>query len=759
MQLSMRSLRLRTWLTILAAGCIILSLSLAGLVGWLDWTEQKRQTTDSFVATSRAILGAVDREIDQATALARGLSASLALAKGDMAEFDREARGAAAPYDYFVAVIAVGDGRHLVNTQLPAGELPDIRADPGFLRDGTLAGAMTVKPLARSLASGKWVVGVRVPVRIGGAVTYLVDIVIPAAIFQKVIDEQRFPKDWQSVVFDNAWTIVARLVEPEKWVGNTGAMSELQHDPSPVITGEARLLGGDYFLTAWVKSPRFGWTASIGIPVYSLFWQSFPQLALIVILTFAVCFVSIATVGLFTVRLVRSIQKLALASNSLGRDEPIDMPRFFVKELDCVGEAIAEAGHRLSTHRRMLEDKIREVSDELRREAEERVNAEVTMTRMQRLESLGQLTGGVAHDFNNLLTVVIAQSERILFAAKANESITQMATSILKVAERGAHLTAQLLAFSRRQNLKPDTVSVHRLLGELGDLLRRAAGEAITVSISADPDLWPSLVDAAQFEAAIINLVVNARDAMPAGGLLAIESRNEALSEADAALLDLAPGEYVVISVIDTGVGMSPETQQRCFEPFYTTKDVGKGTGLGLSQVYGFVRQSHGMATVESAPGCGTTVAIYLPRAYGEPEQKAVRVESVAPAGNGRVVLVVEDQEDVRELLESYLAECGYSTLSAADGVQARQLLESSNRIEVMLTDVVMPNGLDGITLGRIARELRPELKVVLMSGYSRQTRREEDFLFIEKPFRQAELAKLVADSLRDCEPTHSAAC
>ena len=327
-----------------------------------------------------------------------------------------------------------------------------------------------------------------------------------------------------------------------------------------------------------------------------------------------------------------------------------------------------------------LERRVAERTRALEAETAERRRLQALAQQAQRLEAIGQLTGGVAHDFNNLLTVIIAQAESIIRAAPDNERVLGMAKSVHRVAERGAQLTAQLLAFSRRQLLRPEHVVLQRLMLATGDLVRRVIGEAITVEIDADPTIWPLLVDPAQFESAIVNLAANARDAMPGGGRLKIAMRNAAVTEAEALHLDLPSGDYVIVSVSDTGEGMSPEVQQRCFEPFYTTKDVGKGTGLGLSQVYGFARQSGGTATVESAEGNGTTISLYLPRTNTEPEEAAPTSEAVAVSGRNRMVLIVEDQADVREIIEKWLRELNYRVLVSADGIEARDPRERRAR-------------------------------------------------------------------------------
>ncbi|HEX6843177.1 MAG TPA: response regulator, partial [Stellaceae bacterium] len=416
-------------------------------------------------------------------------------------------------------------------------------------------------------------------------------------------------------------------------------------------------------------------------------------------------------------------------------------------------QAIAASERRLRELNESLERMVDERSRALHAEMVERQKIEAALQQAQRLEAIGQLTGGVAHDFNNLLTVVIGQTESIAAVAADDQRIKRMAASAQRAAERGAQLTNQLLSFSGRQQLKPVTLSVDKLIRSVGDLVRRTIGETITVEISVDPELWRSHLDPAQFESAVLNLAINARDAMPGGGRLVIDGRNVSIGDSEARRLDLSAGDYVITSVSDSGSGMTAEVRRRAFEPFYTTKDIGKGTGLGLSQIYGFVRQSGGTATIDSAPDQGTTVALYLPRAHVPASEERDAAGRREPRrGGGKTILVVEDQADVREMLEASLRGLDYRVVTAADGVEARRLLESSEPIDLLLTDVVMPRGVSGLDLAEDARRLRPELKIVLISGYLRDNQSRltgaADLTFLEKPFLQAQLADTVASAL-----------
>jgi signal transduction histidine kinase len=310
------------------------------------------------------------------------------------------------------------------------------------------------------------------------------------------------------------------------------------------------------------------------------------------------------------------------------------------------------------------------------------------------MEAVGQLTGGVAHDFNNLLTVVLGNVDMLTHRAEDEAKRARRIDAVRQAAERGRDLTHQLLAFSRRQHLSPLTLDARILIHDFTPLIRQAVGEAVTLELLAPDDALPVHVDRTHLETALLNLAVNARDAMPEGGVLTIESRRD--------------GEAVLIEVRDTGAGMAPEVSERVFEPFFTTKDVGKGSGLGLSQVYGFVNQSNGQVSVVSALGKGTTFRLRLPLAKGVLDRPAEVAAGVEPVGGNERLLLVEDEPTVRELSVEMLRSLGYQVLTAANAAEAQVILEQDPDIDLLFSDVVMPGGVSGVGLARAARELRP---------------------------------------------------
>lgn len=374
----------------------------------------------------------------------------------------------------------------------------------------------------------------------------------------------------------------------------------------------------------------------------------------------------------------------------------------------------------------------------------------------QRLEAVGQLTGGIAHDFNNLLTVILGNAEMLEESLDDDSGLVQLAGMIRNAAGRGAELTNRLLAFARRQTLDPEPVDVNDMIAGLDHLLRRTLGEDIELEIIRDKDPGPALADAAQLESALLNLCLNARDAMPEGGKLSIEMANVTLDDnRTVGAADVESGQYVMVAVSDTGVGMDDETLTQAFEPFFTTKDNSKGSGLGLSMVYGYARQSNGHVHIDSAPGRGTTVRMYLPQAESQ-ARKSEKVEMEShPEGRARNerILVVEDNDMVRRHVEQQLIHLGYRVVCAADGAEALEIFRKDGAFNLLLTDVIMPGAMSGRELSDRVNEIDPDLPVLYTSGYTEDAivqdgRLERGVQLLRKPYRREELAAKVRKAL-----------
>jgi PAS domain S-box-containing protein len=396
---------------------------------------------------------------------------------------------------------------------------------------------------------------------------------------------------------------------------------------------------------------------------------------------------------------------------------------------------------------------IRDVTDAKAREDQ--------LRQLQRMDAIGRLTGGVAHDFNNLLAIIQGNSELIQNQLEKGSEAAEMAEDVIGAADRGAELVRRLLAFARMQHLEPEAVDLNVRLTNILGMLQRSLGETVHVRVNAATGLWPATVDPTQVDDALVNLAINARDAMPKGGTLTIETQNVALDEDYAAHhVEVVPGDYVMLAVSDTGTGMSPEVIARAFEPFFTTKHEGQGTGLGLSQVFGWVKQSGGHIKIYSEVGYGTTLKLYLPRAAALSAEKPAAPELSTPSGD-ETILVVEDNPNVRKTVLRQLHDLGYHAIEADSGTAALELVRGGAKFDLLLTDVIMPGGITGYQLAEELRETRPELKVLFTSGYTElavsteQCARRDALL--SKPYRKQDLGRAVRaalDQVRVAETT-----
>ena len=453
------------------------------------------------------------------------------------------------------------------------------------------------------------------------------------------------------------------------------------------------------------------------------------------------------------------------------------LPIRFERELVATGRHLELAAFRIEpasrrqvavlfqdiTARKRAETEIQNLNETLEaRIAEaiaERKQAEEALRQSQKMEAVGQLTGGIAHDFNNLLTGIIGSLE--LLETRLRQGRTSELNRYVAVAQgaskRAAALTHRLLAFSRRQTLDAQPTDVNRLVTGIEELIRRTVGPQITLEVVTAVGLWPALLDASQLESSLLNPCINARDAMPEGGRITIETANKWLDDHTARERDLPPGQYLSLCVTDTGTGMTSDVSARAFDPFFTTKPLGQGTGLGLSMVYGFVRQSGGQVRIYSEVGTGTTMCLYFPRHYGSPDESTTSTTSATAAArrSGKTILIVDDEPSVRMLVTEVLEEHGYSGIEASDGPSGLRILESDAKIDLLITDVGLPGGLNGRQLADAARVSRPELKVLFITGYAENAiigsgQLAPGMRVLTKPFVMTSLAERIAEMIGD---------
>lgn len=410
----------------------------------------------------------------------------------------------------------------------------------------------------------------------------------------------------------------------------------------------------------------------------------------------------------------------------------------------------------LEHHARELEQRVKERTAALEAEIARREEAQAQLVQSQRMEAFGQLTGGVAHDFNNLLTIISGNLE-LLAPELESERARMHLRRAVDAGEMASRLTSRLLTFARRRRLEPRVLDLNELILGMAEILQRTIGSHISLSTIMGPELWLTRADPSEVENAILNLVINARDAMPSGGRILIETRGVRFADGDElAIPGIRKGDFVVVSVTDTGGGMPPDVAARAFEPFFTTKPTGRGTGLGLSTIYGFAQQTGGHVTLYSEVGRGTTVSLYLPRSAdgnGEQVLDAPTEQEVHFAENSETILVVEDNPDVREVTLQRIEALGYVVLEAASGPEAVEVLNRSPDVQMVFSDVVMPGGMSGYDLASWVLENRPEIPVVLTSGFSASSGLIElpkaAHSILHKPYNRLELSKVLRNALR----------
>jgi signal transduction histidine kinase/CheY-like chemotaxis protein len=567
------------------------------------------------------------------------------------------------------------------------------------------------------------------PIERGGHVWLNMSISVLPQEMQQIIDAQRLPPDWTATIMDGRGTVVARHPGGISYAGRPGT-DDLRR--LMATREEARFdsvnLDGKPVVGYFTKSPQ-GWTVVTAVPRDSGMGGLGGRTALQPIAIGALLLVLVGMFGALWIsrRISGPIHALSAIASELRAGEPVRAPKTGMLECDEVALALADASVAIRQGRSELEDRVNEAIDRTR-------EAEQLSSRSQRTAALGRLTGGVAHDFNNLLGV-ISNSAHLIQRSPHAESLAMPLGAIMRSVDVGSRLTQHLLRVAGRQPVHPQVVDLRSTLGEMNELLATVLGKRMQLTMTMAPDLPSVRVDPSELELALINIALNARDATNRMGEITLEAGRAAPGDVQ----DLAPGEYVAISVSDRGPGIPEDLLVRVFEPFFTTKPVGKGTGLGLSQVLGFCVQAGGTARIASQLGAGTTVTLLLPArsnasAGGGARDEVAQPETRANALAGARVLLVEDNEELNRVTASLLRSFSCQVLTAKDADEALQLFGSGAAVDVVLSDVVMPGSMDGQALARELRKRRPGLPVVLISGYSEALTAESSFIVLRKP-------------------------
>jgi len=721
--------------------------------------HQRAQIKQDVRQSVENLLWDVDRQISAIQAELQVLAVSSSLQDGDFAAFDRQMRAALKIRGTSI-VLHDTKGQQLLSTNRPFGE-PLPRATNTEMHDRVVAtGQPQISDLIMGAVLRRPIMVVGVPVFRDGQVVYVLAMGLGPEVLSSLLEEQNLSPDWTAGIFDRKGIIVARNRELDRFLGKSVSptLLEAMRRPAeswfPSVTSE-----GIPVYAAFRRSPITGWTVAVGLP-REFVDAPLRRAGLLAFGGGAAVLALSLLLGWWMARAIRRpVEALTAATKALGKGEPIGQLVGGVRELDQVGEELRNAAAALARNREELESTVVERTRELaaanqrlQAEIDAREQAQSALLQAQKMEAMGQLTGGVAHDFNNLLTAV-SGSLALLEPRISDEKSLRLLHTAQRGASQGAKLTESLLAFARQQRLNPIPADLNSIIIEMTEMLRRSIGPTVEIRHHLASELWPVLIDTGQIETALLNVALNARDAMPGGGMVLIETAN--ISAMSGELPEEVVGQdCVLVSVRDTGTGMSPEILERAFEPFFTTKEVGKGTGLGLSMVFGVVRQSGGTVCIRSRLREGTTVQIYLPRAIETTASGAGRARP-ARAAAGFHILVVDDDPDVRWIMAQDLQEIGYAVTEADSGRAALAILERDAPCDLMVADLVMP-GLSGLDTLRLARRTRPDLKVLFASGYADLSRfggNLGNHTLLKKPFKLETLAEAVHTALQRDSP------
>jgi signal transduction histidine kinase len=731
-------MRIRSRLLLLVLAVLAPALVGAGIGLAYIYKEEQAFNRASMRETTRALAIALDGEMQRRQSILRTLSHSTSLARGELERFHYHASTVAKETGTAI-ILSDLEGRQLVNTRLAFGaKLPAMLAEERATRarlgnDVTVISDVYVPPAGLGAHS----FAIQVPVRRDGKVAGFLTMGSFVSQLHRLFGAQGLPAGWHATIVDRRGVVAARSVDADKYVGKpVREQLAARMAASKEGLSEGFSLAGQPGIAFFSRAPASEWVFLVTVPQAALYGPGIRGTVAMAAISLVLLGLGAAMALLVARRITGPVEALRDSAQRLGRGEPVRPEASGTVELDAVGKAMADAGERLRGATAELE---RRVADALA--SQER--SQRALLQAQKLDALGQLTGGIAHDFNNVLQTLTAGLQ--VLRHRASPEQRELLVRCQRAVARGTELARQLMAFGRVQDVRTETLDTARRLADARALLGGALRADIALELDLAPGLWPVTVDPAQLELALLNLVINARDAMPRGGRVLLRGMNESMDEARSGL---PAGDYVVLSVADNGHGMSEEVMTRALEPFYTTKGVGKGSGMGLPQAYGFARQSGGTLELESRPGEGTTVTIRLPRARepvsAQPAAAGLHREGV---GAGKV-LVVEDEEYVRETVSEALRAAGFRVDTAASGEEALQRMERGERYDAVLTDVVMP-GMSGVELAERVRRQHAGTGVVLVTGYSERAVQLPGVRALAKPYDMQQVVDALKAAMR----------
>jgi len=729
-------MRIRFRLLVLVLAVLVPAFLVAGAGMVYVYSTAQRANRESLREVAHALALVLDREMAKRETTLRTLADAPSLDAGDLQTFYALAQRVAPPDS--AIILSNAAGRILFNTRAPFGT-PDaggvsvvmpLRAEYGPAR--TIVSNMYRAPIGAQDSFS-----IQIPVQRAERVIYFLEMSVAVQRLQSVFAEQQLPDNWIGAIVDRNGIIVARNRSAAHFVGShihPSFFSLIRSTREGFTNGNA--LSGERVRAFFSEAPHSDWHFIVSVPRREAMESAAGAAALIGSFSLLILAVSIAVAMRMSRHIVRSVEQLTSSAECLGKTKAVTPLRSGIHEFDAVGDAMVRASAELKTTRADLEQRVADAVAVAER-------SQRALLQGQKLEALGRLTGGIAHDFNNVLQTLTTGLQVCLMSLRTEREQNLLRTC-LRAVQRGTELARQLMAFGRVQDARMETVKLGAQLRAVLPLLSGTLPSNIRFEAKID-DAWNVTVDPLQFELALLNLTMNARDAMPDGGVITLEARNEVLA---APVGELPAGEYVRIAVTDTGMGMSEEVSSRALDPFYTTKQVGQGSGMGLPQAYGFARQSGGMLLLSSRPGTGTEVIFYLPRAMQEAGSSQLDANNTQPPQRAAgAILFVEDDPLVRETVVPALAAAGMDVTVAESGEQAVDLLQAG-RFDLVFSDIVMPGTVSGIDLAHMVRERSPDTHIVLASGYSERRVDLPGVRLLAKPYSMSDVVAVLNSTL-----------
>ncbi|MGX4642803.1 response regulator [Massilia sp. SYSU DXS3249] len=735
-------MRTRTRFLLLVLSVLVPSFIASALAVAYVYRDAQQAQDRSMAETARAMALLVDNELEKKEEVLRALAVSPALAEGRLPDFYEHARRVVPPPDSTVILFDL-ESRQLLNTRRPFGSALPTRNASNIA--ALMARYGSERALVSDLFTGQVAkrqdFAIQLPVKVDGTLRYMLAMGVNASSLQGLLMRQHLPEAWLASVVDRNGIIVARTRQPERYVGKpVRPASRLHAFRARETMYESRTLDGIDSRVYASTVPGADWKVLLSVPTSELRQAPLRAAALLGGLMALLLLIGLVAARRFANRAIAPIEALGDSARALG--EGIDVPyrRLGWAELDNVAQRLAEASTRIRHAQGEMEARVATAIAATER-------AQTALLKNQKLEALGRLTGGIAHEYNNLLQTLTTALQLAAFSTR-EEKVKTLIQTCQRTVTRATALTGQLGSFGRQQEARVTTVDVCEQLHSAVQLMKASLRNDVSVEVHCEKDVWPVAIEPLQFDVALLNLALNGRDAMPDGGTLRLQATNVEHDGMGDMTGTLPRGDYVLVSMTDTGCGMTPEVMARALDPFFTTKPPGQGTGLGLPQAYAFAVQAGGTLVLDSIPGIGTRVDIYLARAAGAVLVAADDTsEATAPKASG-TVLFVEDDALVREAVVRALGDSGFKVLVADNGEAALRLLESTaRRPDVVFSDVVMPGQVSGIDLARILHQRYPGLPVVLATGYTEQQAALPGVKIVAKPYRIEEVVALLSSA------------